>query len=96
MTQLVLCALIVSRGSAPDSDGPRWRIVGGGIVGIHAGDLVGELALAIEMGCHPADLEKTIHPHPTLCESLGLAASVYQGVCTELPKATARSRDEEA
>jgi len=65
------------------------RVVGGGIVGTHAGDLVGELALAIEMGCHATDLAKTIHPHPTLCESLGLAASIHDGACTELPKASA-------
>lgn len=65
------------------------RVVGGGIVGSHAGDLIGELALAIEMGCHPADLAKTIHPHPTLCESLALAAALQQGVCTELPKGAA-------
>ncbi|HYQ02217.1 MAG TPA: dihydrolipoyl dehydrogenase [Polyangiaceae bacterium] len=65
------------------------RVVGGGIVGTHAGDLVGELALAIEMGCHPTDLAKTIHPHPTLCESLGLAAAIHASACTELPKASA-------
>jgi dihydrolipoamide dehydrogenase len=65
------------------------RVVGGGVVGTHAGDLIGELALAIEMGCHPTDLAKTIHPHPTLGESLGLAAALHEGVCTELPKAPA-------
>ncbi len=67
-------------------DEATGRVVGGGIVGTQAGDLVGELALAIEMGCHPADLAKTIHPHPTLCESVGLAAAVYDGACTELPR----------
>jgi dihydrolipoamide dehydrogenase len=60
------------------------RVVGGGIVGTHAGDLIGELALAIEMGCDPEDIGRTIHPHPTLCESVGLAAEVYEGVCTDL------------
>jgi dihydrolipoamide dehydrogenase len=68
------------------------RVVGGGFVGTHAGDLIGELALAIEMGCHPADLAKTIHPHPTLCESTGLAAAIHEGACTELPLVSARVR----
>ena len=63
------------------------RLVGGAIVGTHAGELVGELALAIEMGCHSVDLEKTIHPHPTLSESLSFAAAVHEGICTELPRA---------
>jgi dihydrolipoamide dehydrogenase len=66
-------------------DSETHRIIGGGIVGTHAGDLIGELALAIEMGCDPADIGKTIHPHPTLCESVGLAAEVFEGVCTDLP-----------
>ncbi|HXH02417.1 MAG TPA: dihydrolipoyl dehydrogenase [Candidatus Competibacteraceae bacterium] len=66
-------------------DEQTHRIVGGGIVGTHAGDLIGELALAIEMGCDPADIGMTIHPHPTLCESVGLAAEVFEGVCTDLP-----------
>ncbi len=65
-------------------DDVTGRVVGGGIVGTHAGDLIGELALAIEMGCHPEDLAKTIHPHPTLCESIGLAAAVAREGCTEL------------
>ena len=61
------------------------RIVGGGIVGTHAGDLIGEVALAIEMGCDAVDIGKTIHPHPTLGESIGLAAEVAHGSCTDLP-----------
>ena len=61
------------------------RIVGGGIVGTHAGDLISEIALAIEMGADAVDIGKTIHPHPTLGESMGLAAEVYEGVCTDLP-----------
>ncbi len=60
------------------------RVIGGGIVGTHAGDLIGELALAIEMGADPEDIGKTIHPHPTLSESVGLAAEVFEGVCTDL------------
>ena len=61
------------------------RIIGGGIVGTHAGDLISEICLAIEMGCEPADIGKTIHPHPTLGESIGMAAEVFEGVCTDLP-----------
>ena len=66
-------------------DEATHRIVGGGIVGTHAGDLISELCLAIEMGCEPADIGKTIHPHPTLGESIGMAAELFEGVCTDLP-----------
>ncbi|MSQ19305.1 MAG: dihydrolipoyl dehydrogenase [Betaproteobacteria bacterium] len=66
-------------------DEDTHRIVGGGIVGTHAGDLIGEIALAIEMGADATDIGKTIHPHPTLAESVGLAAELYEGVCTDLP-----------
>ncbi|WP_137936728.1 dihydrolipoyl dehydrogenase [Chitinivorax sp. B] len=66
-------------------DEETHRIVGGGIVGTHAGDMIGELCLAIEMGCDPTDIGKTIHPHPTLGESIGMAAEVFEGVCTDLP-----------
>jgi dihydrolipoamide dehydrogenase len=66
-------------------DAETHRIVGAGIVGTHAGDMIGELALAIEMGCDGTDIGKTIHPHPTLGESIGMAAEVYEGVCTDLP-----------
>jgi dihydrolipoamide dehydrogenase len=66
-------------------DETTHRIVGGGIVGTHAGDLISEVALAIEMGADAVDIGKTIHPHPTLGESVGLAAEVYEGVCTDLP-----------
>jgi dihydrolipoamide dehydrogenase len=61
------------------------RIIGGGIVGTHAGDLISEIGLAIEMGADAVDIGKTIHPHPTLSESIGMAAEVYEGVCTDLP-----------
>jgi hypothetical protein len=44
-----------------------------------------EVCLAIEMGCEPADIGKTIHPHPTLGESIGMAAELFEGVCTDLP-----------
>jgi dihydrolipoamide dehydrogenase len=66
-------------------DATTHRIVGGGIVGTHAGDLIAELALAIEMGADAVDIGRTIHPHPTLSESVGLAAEVFEGVCTDLP-----------
>jgi dihydrolipoamide dehydrogenase len=66
-------------------DAETHRIVGGGIVGTHAGDMIGEIALAIEMGSDGTDIGKTIHPHPTLGESIGLAAEVYEGVCTDMP-----------
>jgi dihydrolipoamide dehydrogenase len=66
-------------------DEDTHRVVGGGIVGTHAGDLIGELALAVEMGCDAVDIARTIHPHPTLGESIGLAAEVYEGACTDLP-----------
>jgi dihydrolipoamide dehydrogenase len=66
-------------------DEETHRVVGGGIVGTHAGDLIGEVALAIEMGASPEDIALTVHPHPTLCESVGLAAEVFEGVCTDMP-----------
>jgi dihydrolipoamide dehydrogenase len=66
-------------------DAQTHRIVGGGIVGTHAGDLISEIALAIEMGADEVDIGKTIHPHPTLGESVGLAAEAAHGSCTDLP-----------
>jgi len=66
-------------------DAQTHRIVGGGIVGTHAGDLISEIALAVEMGADAVDIGKTIHPHPTLSESVGFAAEVFEGVCTDLP-----------
>jgi dihydrolipoamide dehydrogenase len=66
-------------------DAETHQIVGGGIVGTHAGDMIGEIALAIEMGADAVDIGKTIHPHPTLGESIGMAAEVFEGVCTDLP-----------
>ncbi len=68
-------------------DAQTHRIVGGGIVGTHAGDLIGEIALAIEMGADAVDIGSTIHPHPTLGESIGMAAEVAEGSCTDLPPA---------
>ena len=66
-------------------DPETHRILGGAIVGTSAGDMIGELALAIEMGADAADIGHTIHPHPTLGESIGMAAEVFEGVCTDLP-----------
>jgi dihydrolipoamide dehydrogenase len=66
-------------------DEATHRVIGGGIVGTHAGDMIGEIALAIEMGADPTDIGKTIHPHPTLGETIGMAAELFEGVCTDLP-----------
>jgi dihydrolipoamide dehydrogenase len=66
-------------------DPETHRIVGGGVVGAHAGDLISEIGLAIEMGADAVDIGRTIHPHPTLSESIGMAAEVAEGVCTDLP-----------
>lgn len=65
-------------------DEATHRVIGGGIVGVHAGDLIAEVALAIEMGCEVADIGMTIHPHPTLSESVGMAAEVFEGTITDL------------
>ena len=66
-------------------DAESHRILGGGIVGLGAGDLISEIALAIEMGADATDIGKTIHPHPTTAESVGMAAEAFEGVCTDLP-----------
>ena len=71
---------------SPEAHG-HGRILGGGIVGTHAGDMIGEIALAIEMGADSVDIGKTIHPHPTLGESIGMAAEVAHGSCTDVPPA---------
>jgi len=68
-------------------DEATGRVVGGGIVGAHAGELIAEVALAIEMGADAPDLGRTIHPHPTLSETVGLSAEVEDGICTDLPPA---------
>ncbi len=69
---------------SPEAHG-HGKILGGGMVGTHAGDMIGEVALAIEMGADAIDIGKTIHPHPTLGESIGMAAEVAHGSCTDLP-----------
>ncbi|MGH8145126.1 MAG: dihydrolipoyl dehydrogenase [Rhodanobacteraceae bacterium] len=65
-------------------DEATHRVIGGGIVGVHAGDLISEIALAIEMGAEIGDIALTIHPHPTLGESVGMAAEVAEGTITDL------------
>ncbi len=65
-------------------DNDSHKIIGAGIVGPSAGDLIAETALAIEMGCDAADIGLTIHPHPTLSESVGMAAEVFEGTITDL------------
>ncbi len=65
-------------------DEQTHRIVGGAIVGTHAGDMIGEIALAIEMGADATDVGRTVHPHPTLGESIGQAAELFEGTCTDL------------
>ena len=65
-------------------DEESQRVIGAGIVGPNAGDLISEVALAIEMGCEAGDIALTVHPHPTLSESVGMAAEVYEGTITDL------------
>ena len=66
-------------------DAATHRIIGGAIVGPSAGDMISEVCLAIEMGCDAIDIGKTIHPHPTLGETVGMAAEVAHGSCTDIP-----------
>ncbi|ROH80873.1 dihydrolipoyl dehydrogenase [Lonsdalea populi] len=68
------------------------RIIGGAIVGTNGGELLGEIGLAIEMGCDAEDIALTIHAHPTLHESIGLAAEVYEGSITDLPNPKAKKK----
>jgi dihydrolipoamide dehydrogenase len=74
-------------------DEETGRVIGGAIVGTEAGNLISEICLAIEMGADAVDIGKTIHPHPTLSESIGMAAEVEEGVCTDLlPPKPVRNR----
>ncbi len=66
-------------------DKETHRVIGGAIVGTNGGELLGEIGLAIEMGCDAEDIALTIHAHPTLHESVGLAAEVFEGSITDLP-----------
>lgn len=73
-------------------DKESHRIIGGAIVGVNGGELLGEIGLAIEMGCDAEDIALTIHAHPTLYESIGLAAEVYEGSVTDLPNPKAKKK----
>ena len=72
-------------------DETTHKLIGCGIVGPSAGDLIAEAALAIEMGADTSDIGMTIHPHPTLSETIGLAAEVFEGTITDLPPAKKRA-----
>ena len=65
-------------------DKKNGRILGGGIIGSNAGDLIAEVGLAIEMGADAADISLTIHPHPTLSETIAFSAEAYEGTLTDL------------
>lgn len=73
-------------------DKDTHRILGGAIVGINAGEMLGEICLAVEMGADAEDIALTIHAHPTLNESIGLAAEIYEGSITDLPNAKAKKK----
>ena len=68
------------------------QVLGGAIVGINAGEMLGEICLAIEMGANAEDVALTIHAHPTLNESIGMAAEIFEGTITDLPKPRARKK----
>ncbi len=72
---------------AVHANGGHSKILGGGMVGTHAGDMIGEIALAIEINANAVDIGKTIHPHPTLFDPIGMAAEVAHGSCTDVPPA---------
>jgi len=74
-------------------DPQTHRVLGGGIVGTNAGDLIAEVALAIEMGADAADLALTIHPHPTLSETVAFAAEAFEGTLTDLYLPRRKPRD---
>jgi dihydrolipoamide dehydrogenase len=73
-------------------DKESHRIIGGAIVGINAGEMLGEIGLAIEMGADAEDIALTVHAHPTLNESIGLAAEMYEGSITDLPNPKAKKK----
>ncbi|MBW8186383.1 dihydrolipoyl dehydrogenase [Shewanella nanhaiensis] len=73
-------------------DKETHRVIGGAIVGVNGGELLGEIGLAIEMDCDAEDLALTIHAHPTLHESVGLAAEIYEGSITDLPNPKAKKK----
>jgi dihydrolipoamide dehydrogenase len=65
-------------------DPQSHRVIGGGIVGPNAGELIAEVALAVELGADAADVGLTIHPHPTVSESVAMAAEAFEGTLTDL------------
>ena len=73
-------------------DKESHRVIGGAIVGTNGGELLGEIGLAIEMGCDAEDLALTIHAHPTLYESIGMAAEICEGSITDLPNPKAKKK----
>jgi dihydrolipoamide dehydrogenase len=73
-------------------DKDNGRVLGGAIVGINAGEMLGEIGLAVEMGADAEDVALTIHAHPTLNESIGLAAEIFEGSITDLPNAKAKKK----
>ncbi|GAB3011369.1 dihydrolipoyl dehydrogenase [Bowmanella dokdonensis] len=73
-------------------DKDSGRVVGGAIVGINAGEMLGEIGLAIEMGADAEDVALTIHAHPTLNESIGLASEIFEGSITDLPNPKAKKK----
>ena len=73
-------------------DKESHRVIGGAIVGTNGGELLGEIGLAIEMGCDAEDLALPTHAHPTLYESIGMAAEIYEGSITDLPNPKAKKK----
>lgn len=73
-------------------DKETHRVIGGAVVGVNGGELLGEIGLAIEMGCDAEDIALTIHAHPTLYESIGMAAEVFAGSITDLPNPKTKKR----
>lgn len=73
-------------------DKDTHQLIGGALVGDNAGELLGEISLALEMDCDAEDIALTIHAHPTLHESVGMAAEIFDGVITDLPNAKAVKR----
>lgn len=73
-------------------DKESHRVLGGAIIGINAGEMLGEIGLAVEMGADAEDIALTVHAHPTLNESIGLAAEIYEGSITDLPNKKAKKK----
>ena len=74
-------------------DKETGRVIGGAMVGTNAGEMLGEIGLAIEMGAYAEDVALTIHAHPTLNESIGLASEIFEGSITDLPNQKAKKKN---